>query len=56
MYAIRSYYATEEHVPVIASIKAVVAQKDKSALYILISLFLWFSAHAGVVLFSYNFV
>jgi len=41
---------TEEQVPVIASIKAVIAHKDKSALLILISLFLWFSAHAGVVL------
>ena len=43
--------AVEKRVPVIASIKAVVAQEDKSALYILVSLFLWFSAHAGVVLF-----
>ena len=42
--------AVEERVPVMASIKAVVAQKDKSALLILIALFLWFSAHAGVVL------
>lgn len=42
--------AIEKHVPVMSSIKAVVAQKDKSALLILISLFLWFSAHAGVVL------
>lgn len=40
----------EERVPFISSIKTVVAQKDKSALLILISLFLWFSAHAGVVL------
>lgn len=42
--------AAAERVPVIASIKAVVAQEDKSALYVLISLFLWFSAHGGVVL------
>lgn len=40
----------EEHAPVIASIKSVIAQKDRSALLILVSLFLWFSAHAGVVL------
>ncbi|GAB1432900.1 MFS transporter [Spirochaetota bacterium] len=42
--------AAEEHVPVLASIKAIVSQEDKSALYVLISLFLWFSAHGGVVL------
>lgn len=42
--------AVEEHAPVFASIKAIISQKDKSALYVLISLFLWFSAHGGVVL------
>lgn len=40
--------AAEERVPIMASIKQVVAQKDKSVLYILVSIFLWFMAHEGV--------
>lgn len=40
----------EEHYPMFKSIKMVVANRDKSALYILISIFLWFSAHAGVTI------
>ncbi|TFG83789.1 MAG: MFS transporter [Spirochaetales bacterium] len=40
--------AVEERIPVMQSIKQVVAQKDKSAFYILLSIFLWFMAHEGV--------
>lgn len=40
--------AVEKRVPVIQSIKAVVAQKDKSTILILASIFLWFMAHEGV--------
>ncbi|HAE23023.1 MAG TPA: MFS transporter [Spirochaetaceae bacterium] len=40
--------AVEKRVRVIDSIKQVIAQKDKSAFYILASIFLWFMAHEGV--------
>ncbi|OHD82942.1 MAG: MFS transporter [Spirochaetes bacterium RIFOXYC1_FULL_54_7] len=40
--------AVQERIPVIQSIKAVMAQKDKSAFLILTSIFLWFMAHEGV--------
>lgn len=39
----------EEKTPIIASFKRVAAQHDKSALYILISLFLWFLGYQGVL-------
>jgi MFS family permease len=39
----------EKHEPILASFKAVAAQSDKSALYILVSLFLWFFGYQGVL-------
>jgi MFS family permease len=40
---------SEEKVPLLASFKAVAASKDKSALFILVSLFLWFLGYQGVL-------
>jgi len=39
----------EQKIPMIESFRNVAAQKDKSALYILISLFLWFLGYQGVL-------
>jgi MFS family permease len=39
--------AKEEHIPVMASIKQVFSDKDRSAVRILISLFFWFMAYEG---------
>ncbi len=39
----------EKQQPILASFKAVASQTDKSALYILISLFLWFLGYQGVL-------
>ena len=39
----------EEKVPVIKSIKAIAGQKDKSALWILLSLFFWFLGYQGIL-------
>lgn len=44
----RDEAAVEERIPIMASIKQVVAQKDKSVFFILVSIFLWFMAHEGV--------
>lgn len=41
--------ASEKKEPIWASFKAVASQKDKSALYILLSLFLWFLGYQGVL-------
>ena len=41
--------AGEQKIPMIESFRNVAAQKDKSALYILISLFLWFLGYQGVL-------
>jgi len=40
---------SEQKIPMIESFRNVAAQKDKSALYILISLFLWFLGYQGVL-------
>ncbi len=40
---------SEKKVPIFASFKAVATSKDKSALFILISLFLWFLGYQGVL-------
>ncbi|MCE5255362.1 MAG: MFS transporter [Spirochaetaceae bacterium] len=40
---------TEKKEPLFASFKAVASQSDKSALYILLSLFLWFLGYQGVL-------
>ncbi len=39
----------EERVPILQSFKSVASQQDKSALYILVSLFLWFLGYQGVL-------
>lgn len=39
----------EQKAPILESFRAVAAQKDKSALYILIALFLWFLGYQGVL-------
>ncbi len=39
----------EEKTPILASFKKVAAQHDKSAMYILIALFLWFLGYQGVL-------
>jgi MFS family permease len=39
----------EQKAPILESFRNVAAQKDKSALYILISLFLWFMGYQGVL-------
>lgn len=41
--------SSEKKEPLLASFKAVAGQSDKSALYILISLFLWFLGYQGVL-------
>ena len=41
--------SSERKEPLLASFKAVAGQSDKSALYILISLFLWFLGYQGVL-------
>ncbi len=41
--------AEEQKVPILESFRNVAAQKDKSALYILIALFLWFLGYQGVL-------
>ena len=41
--------AAEKNQPILASFKSVASQTDKSALYILISLFLWFLGYQGVL-------
>jgi len=41
--------AQEKKTPILESFRNVAAQKDKSALYILISLFLWFLGYQGVL-------
>jgi MFS family permease len=41
--------AAEEKVPVFKSIKGIAGQKDKSALWILLSLFFWFLGYQGVL-------
>lgn len=48
--------AAEEKVPVIQSIKNIAGQKDKSALWILISLFFWFLGYQGVLPFIGKYV
>jgi len=40
---------SEQKAPILESFRAVAAQKDKSALYILIALFLWFLGYQGVL-------
>jgi maltose/moltooligosaccharide transporter len=45
----------EKKVPVIASIKAIAGEKDKSALWILLSLFFWFLGYQGVLPFIGKF-
>ncbi len=40
---------TEEKSPILSSFRAVAAQKDKNALYILVALFLWFLGYQGVL-------
>ncbi|HAZ22407.1 MAG TPA: MFS transporter [Firmicutes bacterium] len=45
----RESAAREERVPFVKSIKAIAGQHDKSALYILIALFLWFFGYQGVL-------
>lgn len=45
----RDNVTREERVPIMKSIKAIAGQQDKSALYILISLFLWFFGYQGVL-------
>jgi MFS family permease len=41
--------AEKEKQPILSSIKEVASQKDKSAFYILVSLFLWFLGYQGVL-------
>jgi len=41
--------AREEKIPVIQSIKEIAGQKDKSALWILLSLFFWFLGYQGIL-------
>jgi MFS family permease len=47
--------AREERVPVIKSLKGIAGQKDKSALWILLSLFFWFLGYQGVLPFIGKF-
>lgn len=41
--------AAEAKVPILASLKAIAGEKDKSALWILLSLFFWFLGYQGVL-------
>lgn len=45
----RDEAANEERVPLIASLRAIAGEKDKSALWILVSLFLWFLGYQGIL-------
>ena len=45
----RDEAAAEERVPVLKSIKSIAGEKDKSALWILISLFFWFFGYQGIL-------
>ncbi|MEN6477851.1 MAG: MFS transporter, partial [Rectinema sp.] len=45
----RSDAEPEKRVPVVESFRMIAGQKDKSALYILISIFLWFLGYQGVL-------
>jgi maltose/moltooligosaccharide transporter len=47
--------AAEEKVPVLASLRRIAGEKDKSALWILLSLFLWFLGYQGVLPFIGKF-
>jgi maltose/moltooligosaccharide transporter len=41
--------SAEERVPIMASLRAIAGSRDKSALLILVSIFLWFFAYQGVL-------
>jgi maltose/moltooligosaccharide transporter len=45
----RDASAKEERVPLRASLKAIAGEKDKSAFWILVSLFLWFLGYQGIL-------
>ena len=45
----RDETAGEERVPVIKSLKSIAGEKDKSALWILVSLFFWFFGYQGIL-------
>jgi maltose/moltooligosaccharide transporter len=47
--------AKEERVPFAKSLKAIAGEKDKSALWILVSLFLWFWGYQGILPFISKF-
>jgi maltose/moltooligosaccharide transporter len=51
----RDAQGAEKKVPLIASIKAIASEKDKSALWILLSLFFWFLGYQGVLPFIGKF-
>jgi maltose/moltooligosaccharide transporter len=48
--------AAAEKVPIVESIKGIAGQEDKSALWILVSLFLWFLGYQGVLPFLGKYV
>jgi maltose/moltooligosaccharide transporter len=48
--------AAEEKVPLVESIKGIAGQRDKSALWILLSLFFWFLGYQGVLPFLGKYV
>ena len=45
----RDASAREERVPIIKSIKSIASEKDKSALWILVSIFFWFFGYQGIL-------
>jgi len=47
--------ASEEKVPILASLRKIAGEKDKSALWILVSLFIWFLGYQGVLPFIGKF-
>ncbi|MBP7262898.1 MAG: MFS transporter [Spirochaetia bacterium] len=51
----RDAAAKEERVPLVASLKAIAGEKDKSALWILIALFFWFWGYQGILPFIAKF-
>ena len=51
----REEEAKEEKVPFVKSLKAIAGEKDKSALWILISLFFWFWGYQGILPFISKF-
>jgi MFS family permease len=51
----RDAQAAEEKVPLLASLKGIAGEKDKSALWILLSLFFWFLGYQGVLPFIGKF-